>query len=119
MAASFTGTCIAIAFWAWIAPMRFGGKELVWSFEKGVTGSGTLSGWLGLSIVGLVAGLISGVAEAMGECYPCFCFYLLWILMFSCEDLGSLDDNLTLPIVSGGCILGFLKFASWIGSIWT
>ncbi|EKM74635.1 hypothetical protein AGABI1DRAFT_116813 [Agaricus bisporus var. burnettii JB137-S8] len=99
MAASFTGTCIAIAFWAWIAPMRFGGKELVWSFEKGVTGTGTLSGWLGLSIVGLVAGLISGVAEAM--------------------DLGSLDDNLTLPIVSGGCILGFLKFASWIGSIWT
>jgi len=35
-------------------------------------------------------------------------------------ELGSLDDNLTLPIISGGCILGFLKLigaaTSWFSS---
>jgi diacylglycerol kinase (CTP) len=67
MAASLTGTFIAITFWSWIAPIRFGGRELVWSFERGVNETGTLAGWVGLSIIGLVAGLVSGVAEAMGE----------------------------------------------------
>ena len=31
-------------------------------------------------------------------------------------DLGDLDDNLTLPILSGGCIWGFLKLFSWFSS---
>jgi diacylglycerol kinase (CTP) len=35
-------------------------------------------------------------------------------------DLGLLDDNVTLPIISGGRLLGFLKLlgmaASWLTS---
>lgn len=89
----------------------------MWSFDQGVNETGTLAGWSGLSIIGLVAGLISGVAEALGEVYSAK--RLLTVLTFMCLDVGSLDDNLTLPIVSGSCILGFFKFASWIGSIWT
>ncbi|KAF5344767.1 hypothetical protein D9756_011063 [Leucocoprinus leucothites] len=105
IAASLTGAMIAVGFWAWIAPMRFEGREVSWDFVRGVTlggggEKGVLSGWVGLGIIGVVAGLVSGVAEAM--------------------DLGSLDDNLTLPIISGGCILGFLSLAGWISSsFWT
>ncbi|KXN89285.1 CTP-dependent diacylglycerol kinase 1, partial [Leucoagaricus sp. SymC.cos] len=111
MAASLTGALIAVGFWSCIAPVRFGGAEVSWDFVKGVVvgssgmirggGSegGVLKGWMGLSVLSVVTGLVSGVVEAM--------------------DLGSLDDNLTLPIISGGCILGFLKFVGWIGSFWT
>ena len=31
----------------------------------------------------------------------------------TCTDLGSLDDNLTLPIISGGCIWGFFKVLAY------
>lgn len=31
-------------------------------------------------------------------------------------DLGSLDDNLTLPILSGGCIWGLFKFLAFLSS---
>ncbi|KXN89288.1 CTP-dependent diacylglycerol kinase 1 [Leucoagaricus sp. SymC.cos] len=111
IAASLTGALIAVGFWSCIAPVRFGGAEVSWDFVKGVVigssemvgGGGSegevLKGWIGLSVLSVVTGLVSGVAEAM--------------------DLGSLDDNLTLPIISGGCILGFLKFLGWIGSFWT
>ncbi|OBZ66342.1 CTP-dependent diacylglycerol kinase 1 [Grifola frondosa] len=52
--------------------------------------------WLGLSVLTVVSGLVSGVAEAL--------------------DLGSLDDNLTLPIISGGCIWGFFKILEFFSS---
>lgn len=68
--------------------------------------SGLLSGWTGLGVISAVGGLISGVAEALGECtrpYLSGFRLTLWL------DLGSLDDNLTLPIISGGCIWGFMK----------
>jgi diacylglycerol kinase (CTP) len=32
------------------------------------------------------------------------------------SDVGNLDDNLTLPILSGGFIWGFLKLFSWFSS---
>ncbi|KAF5343593.1 hypothetical protein D9756_011596 [Leucocoprinus leucothites] len=51
-------------------PMRFEGREVSWDFVRGVTlggggEKGVLSGWVGLGIIGVVAGLVSGVAEAM------------------------------------------------------
>ncbi|KAL9708727.1 Diacylglycerol kinase [Leucoagaricus gongylophorus] len=107
LAATLTGMIATVGFWGWIAPVRFSGRELSWDFVRGVAMSGVregagikgLSGWTGLSVIGVVAGLVSGVTEAM--------------------DLGSLDDNLTLPIISGGCILGFLKFVGWVSSSWS
>jgi diacylglycerol kinase (CTP) len=104
IAASVTGACIAVTFWGWIAPLRNNVADLSWSWQDGVRatspsllrwfgmeGSGIsgAKGWIGLGIIGVVAGLVSGVAEAL--------------------DLGQLDDNLTLPIISGGCILAFFK----------
>ncbi|KAJ8455332.1 hypothetical protein ONZ45_g18975 [Pleurotus djamor] len=111
IAACVTGAAIAIGFWTWIAPIRHSSEDISWSWDDGVSsalvnpalketcqgllgsacslGSAT-SGWIGLGLIGVMAGLVSGVAEAL--------------------DLGSLDDNLTLPIIAGGCILGSLKF---------
>ncbi|KAG6840278.1 hypothetical protein C0991_007766 [Blastosporella zonata] len=104
IAATITGTAIALAFWGLIAPVR---NDITWAWDEGVLASSTkppsilpalgvtasglagAPGFLGLGAISLVAGLVSGVAEAL--------------------DLGSLDDNLTLPIIAGGCILGFLK----------
>jgi diacylglycerol kinase (CTP) len=86
-----------------------------WGFEGVHTG-----GWLGLGVLGVVAGLVAGVAEALGT----LTFFLvipvvMVVLTTRCVmfiDLGSLDDNLTLPIISGGCIWGFFKFLSLFSS---
>lgn len=90
IAASVTGACIAVAFWGWIAPVREDPADVTWWWNTGVksTGHGP-TGWLGLTVIGAVTGIVSGIAEAL--------------------DLGSLDDNLTLPIISGACMLGFFK----------
>jgi hypothetical protein len=37
-------------------------------------------------------------------------------LMFCRVDLGSLDDNLTLPIISGGCLFGLFKLLGLFSS---
>jgi diacylglycerol kinase (CTP) len=85
VAASVTGACIAIGFWGWVAPLRDDAADVSWSWEAGVQGSGLLvswlgvgaeggwggGGWLGLGLIGVVAGLVSGVAEALGGCL-CF-----------------------------------------------
>ncbi|KAA1474468.1 hypothetical protein DENSPDRAFT_841066 [Dentipellis sp. KUC8613] len=113
IAAVVTGFAIAIAFWASIADGR-----VSYDWTRGVVGEGRdtsavgaavrawlreagwqpvqVAGWVGLGLVGAVAGVVTGIAEAL--------------------DLGSLDDNLTLPIISGGCIWGFLKLLSWFSS---
>ncbi|EDR10466.1 uncharacterized protein LACBIDRAFT_316889 [Laccaria bicolor S238N-H82] len=98
-AASITGAVIAVGFWSLVAPFRNGGRDVTWALEGGVRAAGQHlggGGWAGLALIGLVAGVVSGVAEAL--------------------DLGSLDDNLTLPIISGGCILGFLKLLGMVAS---
>jgi len=119
LAASITGACIAIGFWGWIAPLCPGNEQggLTWSWDNGVPaitsldwirshldteGLGSMlsriptGGWSGLTALGVVSGLVSGVAEAL--------------------DVGSVDDNLTLPIISGGCILAFFKFLGLFAS---
>jgi len=111
LAATVTGALIAAGFWGYMAPIR--PLDCSWTWEGGVAPAlmeGTLTqgakayvegvrgsvggkfdgaGWLGLSLIAVVAGLAAGVVEAL--------------------DVGSLDDNLTLPILSGGIIFGFFK----------
>ncbi|KAJ7457417.1 hypothetical protein FB451DRAFT_1372548 [Mycena latifolia] len=52
-----------------------------------------VSGWVGLVALVVFAGVVSGVAEAL--------------------DLGGLDDNLTLPIISGGALMLFFRVWGW------
>ncbi|KAH7909171.1 hypothetical protein BJ138DRAFT_1181212 [Hygrophoropsis aurantiaca] len=98
IAAAITGACIAAGFWTWIGPLR--DADLTWSWEQGVSPAflgyssssddvAKTGGWAGLAVISLFAGLVTGVAEAL--------------------DLGSIDDNLSLPIIAGGCIWGLLK----------
>lgn len=108
IAATITGACIAVTFWKLIAPSRDTAADISWSWAQGAVGTSltgwakravessgvevpviSTGGWFGLGVISIVAGVVSGVAEAL--------------------DLGSLDDNFTLPIISGGCILGFFK----------
>jgi diacylglycerol kinase (CTP) len=81
MAASVTGACAAVVFWGWIAPLRHNGADLSWTWQDGVRRTTSLlswlgmenstvgfaRGWLGLGAIGIVAGLVSGVAEALGN----------------------------------------------------
>ncbi|EKM56821.1 uncharacterized protein PHACADRAFT_254155 [Phanerochaete carnosa HHB-10118-sp] len=92
IAGSITGAAIVAGFWTFLGPL--GELEPVWTFEGGVEGTGSFSGWFGLSAISVVSGLVSGVSEAL--------------------DLGSLDDNLTLPILSGGCIWGLFKCLKYL-----
>ncbi|KAI0640497.1 hypothetical protein C8Q79DRAFT_1079389 [Trametes meyenii] len=111
IAGSVTGAAIALGFWGWYTPVRDAQLDfhlpvaLVGAIEEtlpvqiaGIVQHGIewvqatelpIGRWVGLGTLGTVCGLVSGVAEAL--------------------DLGSLDDNLTLPIISGGCIWGFFK----------
>ena len=43
--------------------------------------------------------------------FQCLCGEGGWALTgcMRMADLGNLDDNLTLPILSGGCLWGFFK----------
>lgn len=87
VAACVTGTLIAIGFWKWIAPLRHDTQDISWTWDNGVSpalvspavkdwcqgllgGACSLgnvtSGWVGLGLIGVMAGLVSGVAEALG-----------------------------------------------------
>jgi hypothetical protein len=84
IAASVTGALVAIGFWRFVAPIRLAAPgDISWSFnggfnlttndamgaviqDAGVTGI-KAGGWLGLGLIGLTAGVVSGVAEALGQ----------------------------------------------------
>jgi len=110
VAASLTGALTAIAFWGWFAP-SVNRPEVSWTWVDGFSalppagdyildnakhgqGSSHFGGWLGLGIIGTFAGLVSGVSEAL--------------------DLGSVDDNLSLPVISGTCIYGLFKLFGYL-----
>jgi len=112
VAASLTGASTAVAFWGWFAP-SVNRPEVSWSWVDGFCASSQtrdyilnnvkqgqglshLGGWIGLGVIGVFAGLVSGVAEAL--------------------DLGSVDDNLSLPIISGTCLYGLFKLFGYISS---
>ena len=87
---------------------------MIWSWDGGVRGyknGATVAmgagGPLGLLVIAMVAGVISGVAEALGALFNTL--MVSWKLNMVFLDLGSIDDNLSLPIISGCCILGFIK----------
>lgn len=75
-AASLTGAAIAMGFWSFLGPVREHG--LTWTWQLGVSqsfiggvrgGSGsslTFAGWVGLLTIGVFAGLVTGIAEALG-----------------------------------------------------
>ncbi|OJA09049.1 hypothetical protein AZE42_04730 [Rhizopogon vesiculosus] len=103
IAATVTGAAIAAGFWTYLAPMR---ESLTWSWDAGLSttfsntsieGGKVFSGFPGLAVVTVWAGLVSGVAEAL--------------------DLGSVDDNLSLPIIAGGCLWGLFKVIGWLGDM--
>ena len=83
VAASLTGALTAVAFWGWFAP-SVNRPEVSWTWADGFSapsaaggrildnaeqGMGPLNfgGWLGLGIIGIFTGLVSGVAEALGD----------------------------------------------------
>lgn len=124
LAASATGAAIAFGFWGWIAPLRNGGADVTWSWNSGVrhttsllpslgvegAGLGGAKGWVGLAVIGVVAGLVSGVAEALGtRLLTSPIHHTHGCVRFRFADVGSLDDNLTLPILAGTCIFSFFK----------
>jgi diacylglycerol kinase (CTP) len=84
IASSVTGAAVAVGFWRWVAPIRFGAPgDVSWTFDGGfnlptndVVGQAVqdagltgfkAAGWLGLTLIGLTAGVVSGVAEALGK----------------------------------------------------
>ena len=87
LAASVTGACIAFGFWGWIAGMRNGGRDVTWSWDGGVRGyaeaknSAKLGlgagGPLELLVIAIVAGVVSGVAEALGALLNAAFFWFL------------------------------------------
>jgi len=111
IAASLTGALTAVAFWGWFAP-SVNRPEVSWTWVDGFSlssapkvyipdnvdprGSLNFGGWTGLGIIGVFAGIVSGVAEAL--------------------DLGSVDDNLSLPVISGTCLCGLFKLFGYASS---
>lgn len=89
--------------------------------DAGVSGVPT-GGWVGLAVISIVSGLVTGIAEALGgSFFPSFPFAeSRWDFDLTNDengtDVGQLDDNLTLPILSGGCIWGLLRLFSWFSS---
>lgn len=82
IAASVTGALTSVAFWGWFAPSV--SRPLSWTWVDGFSrssatgnylldnvnqgrGALNLGGWLGLGIIGIFAGMVSGVAEALGD----------------------------------------------------
>ncbi|KAH8112233.1 hypothetical protein DFH11DRAFT_1608669 [Phellopilus nigrolimitatus] len=96
LAGTATGALIAFGFWGWLAP--FGSTAS--SLPKVITMFGNMNmnpavpAVDKLSIVAVTTGLLAGIAEAI--------------------DIGSLDDNLTLPIISGGIIWAIFKLVDYV-----
>lgn len=67
IAGTLTGAAVIAGFWGWAADK--GVAEPLWTWDHGLVGAraGSVGGWAGLGVISLVGGLISGVAEALGE----------------------------------------------------
>lgn len=89
LAASITGGLTAVVFWSYLAPMAMN-PEVTWTWNQGIVGYGLspagdvvgeavkagmqklgvesvhTGGIVGISLIGAVAALVSGVAEAIG-----------------------------------------------------
>ncbi|KAG8793622.1 hypothetical protein FRC12_002182 [Ceratobasidium sp. 428] len=83
LGAVVTGSLITFTFWGWaVTPEFIVGEPPVWSWDR----TSSTGGWFGLGALSLASGLVAGITEAL--------------------DIGGLDDNLTLPVISGALIWG-------------
>jgi diacylglycerol kinase (CTP) len=105
LAAFLVGTATAAAFWGWLAPgvgsfpndppgaFMFTGKLFLPTSVKDFVGlgegQGVLAGTFALWVMSLWTGLVGAVSEVV--------------------DLWGWDDNLTIPVLSGVGIWGFLR----------
>lgn len=101
-AAAVVGVAAAGLFYGVLVPRYFGFED-TFMFKStltlpeaakqsfGLTGSGRgiIGGWLALGVIGLWSGLVASASEVV--------------------DLWGLDDNLTIPVLSGIGLWGFLK----------
>ena len=105
LAALLTGIATAVYFWGWVAPnfcqdcntgentFQFLQKLTLPASVRGVLGwseaDSTITGGFALGIMGVVAGVIASASEAV--------------------DIFGWDDNLTIPVLCGVGIWGFLR----------
>lgn len=83
MAATVAGAAVVAGFWGW--SVTLGVADPLWTWNEGLVEAktGLLSGWIGLGVISIVSGLISGVAEALGEFM--LSLILLLLLILSCR----------------------------------
>ncbi|KAH7101649.1 hypothetical protein BKA62DRAFT_743242 [Auriculariales sp. MPI-PUGE-AT-0066] len=86
-AAVVTGAIITGGFYGAVAPLGVDAPS--WQLGKGLLGS-----WPGLALLTAVGGLTAGVAEAL--------------------YVGPLDDNLTLPIITGATLCAFFALERFV-----
>ncbi|KAG8718658.1 hypothetical protein FRC09_012327 [Ceratobasidium sp. 395] len=92
LGAVVTGSLITFSFWGWaVTPEFIVGEPPVWSWDR----TSSTGGWFGLGALSLASGLVAGITEALGKFFDLFPNYI-----------GGLDDNLTLPVISGALIWG-------------
>lgn len=120
-----TGALTAIFFWGWALPawqgysattaVQLGAVSWKWADAPGV--AVVSGGWASLVAMSLLVGLISGVVEALGACIPPHLSRRsLTAITLSVNrlDLGNIDDNLSLPIISGTVLWVLSKSVAWI-----
>jgi CDP-diglyceride synthetase len=100
LAASITGAAIVFSLWSWLVP-AVGGAEPTWDWTRGVSGPGVdhspigqsvkavlrdagfsglpTGGWVGLAVISIVSGLVTGIAEALGASSSLRCDFDLTI----------------------------------------
>ena len=112
LAAWFVGVVTAAAFWGWFVPtvgtfpsdpegsfMYTGRLNLLPESIKGLIGwtadnsNAIITGPVALGVMSVVAGLVAAGSEFL--------------------DLFGWDDNLTIPVVSGAGLWGFLRLFAW------
>lgn len=104
IAACVTGVMTAVVWWGWLGPLysQYNSGENAFAFQGALVlpqpvreGLGwsltesTISGYLALGTMSLAAGIIASVSEAL--------------------DVFGWDDNLTIPVLCGAGMWGFLK----------
>ena len=100
-AAAVVGAMTAVVFWGWAVPayghgdegFMFKGQLRLPGLVKDTVGlqgdQGAVGGWVALGIVSLWSGLVASASEVV--------------------DIFGWDDNVTIPVLSGLGLWGFLK----------
>jgi hypothetical protein len=97
-----TGAIIIASFWGYFAHMR----TVPPAVSLDCSGDRWPLGLMGLSMLG---GLASGVLEAIGKSHDHGTGTVIADVLIMMTDFGALDDNLTLPILSGSFLYLLLQ----------